>query len=1209
MKLKTLLLFILLHQCTLIFSQETSPKSSDNFLFEDKNGKLITDPSEKEEYLIKRKKALEIYSKNNKSKALLNQVPVQLCSNGGFEEFVNENGVNVLKNFQYTVDYPLNPIQCKSSTETSNLSIKQYNPNDNGLMATTVPSNHIDEFIGNIDGFDQYCLKLNYKESGATMTLVQAQRFKTDNENILKFNYKAVLQSIPGDDHLNEQPYFKARILNKSGSVVSEFCLIADTENCIYTQASILEGNNIILYTKNWQSGTLDISSIPNNENFTVEFMTTRCGLSGHFGYSYIDDICTSHTDENLQGSIELDPLYQSCPHSSISICGSFTIPNSGNIKATVKSIELKVYDSTNKVIFTTSSTTNVDLNKKRFCFDLDLTSLPDITKESYNVSASINYDIETDKINCTGTSFNEVKDDDSNAGWDITFLNCDPKCKLTLEPASLTLCDDDKNGKETFDLTDLEPLVAGKQTGIKFSYFTKLDDATTDKNPISNFKNYDTFSTTLFVRATLDPTCYKIIAVKLIVKNPAANITGVLNVCSGSTLLTATKGVSYLWSSGEKTQSINATKTGLYSVTVTDALGCKALGEVTILPNSVAAQPTIKVTQPDCFKDTGTISVTSPASSYSFDDGVTWDTNSEIKNVPIGTYLVKIRTASGCESYNTKINLIPFLGSFPDYSKTDPKFCGDFGTITITTQGSSYSFDDGITWGSSNTSGNLPSGNYHIRVKDIFGCISNYNNVELNSEFLPDPEFTVSNPYCSNLGSITITTPASSYSFDGGTVWQASNTLTGLTSGSYIIKIKNNIGCTSTTAYVYLNDLEYTYPNYKITEAGCDTYASIEIKTLGDMYSFDNGLTWTANPILKNLDGGTNYQLIVQKGGTCKSNTQYTSINSYYRPSPIANDFEVTLCDDLNDGNEVIDLAIYNSNLTQTPASNQFEYYTTLSGATQSDRNSIISNYNAHTLSNSNNTVYVRVISQFGCATVVALKFIFLDSPRIKMQDKYPLCVNKSVAINAGSGYDSYLWSNGKKTQTINVLVPGDYWVNVTEKHGALICDSTKEFNVFLSNPATITSINTRDWSEIDNIISVYQSGLGDYEYSLDNITYQDSNTFTDLSNGEYTVYVRDKFGCGTTTEEVYLLMYPRFFTPNGDEYNDTWKIKLSNFEDGLTVKIFDRNGKLLKMLTNKTEGWNGTYNGQELPSSDYWFVVNRANGKEHKGHFTLKR
>lgn len=1208
MKFKIFLLFILLFPYSFVFSQETNPNSPATFLFENQSGALITNPSEQEEYLEKRKKALQSHSKNNKLKAT-SQVPVQLCSNGGFEEFTIQNGYSVLKNFQYSIDNPLNPIQCKSGSNNEVYGIAKYHPNNFGLMATTVPSTYIDEFIGSIDGFDQYCLKLNHKDSWTTMTLVQAERFKTDNEDVVKFNYKVVLQSVVGDDHLNEQPYFKARVLNNKGQVVSEFCLIADTENCIYTQAPVLINDSLILYTKNWQTGTLDISSIPNNENFTIEFMTTRCGLTGHFGYSYVDDICISHTDENLQGSIELDPLYESCPTKPVAICGRFTIPNSGDVRATVKAIELKVYDSSKKLIYTTSKTTSLDLIKKRFCFDLDLTKLPNITAENYNVSASISYDVEVGKASCKGTSFNTITDDDANPGWDITFLNCDPKCILTLEPASLTLCDDDKNGKEAFDLSLLDPLVAGKQTGITYSYFTKIEDATADKNPIVDFKNYDSYSTTLFVRATLDANCYKIIAAKLIVKNPSVNISGVLNVCNGSTLLTATKGSSYLWSNGEKTQSINAATTGLYSVTVTDSFGCVSTGNVTILPTTVATLPTIVITQPDCFSLTGTISVTSPASEYSFDNGVTWGTNSEIKNAALGNYAVKIRTVNGCESYSSYIKIIPFLSSFPNYKKIDPNFCGDFGSITITTLATSYSFDDGLSWQPNNTRTNLPSGNYKIRVKDSFGCISNFNNVELNSDFLENPTYTISNPYCSKLGSITITTPAEQYSFDGGTTWQTSNTKTDLKVGSYLIKIKNKLGCTSNFIYIYLEEFSDSYPDYELIEAGCDTYASIKITTPGDLYSFDNGVHWTTDPILKNLNGGTYYQILVRRDGNCYSRPRYESIYSYFRPLPIANDAEITLCDDLNDGFEKIDLSFYNSILTTTPSSNQFEYYTSLLGATNGDTHSKIFNFSNYIVNSANNTVYVKVISQYGCFTIVELKFILLDSPRIKMQDKYPLCLNKSVTINAGAGYDSYLWSNGEKTESINIMSPGDYWVNVIEKHGSLNCDSTKKINVFLSDPAKITSINTKDFSESENTISIFQSGLGQYEYSLDNLTYQESNTFSNLPNGEYTVYVRDKFGCGTTREEVYLLMYPRFFTPNNDGHNDTWKVKLSEFEEGLTVSIFDRYGKLVKTLKNNTETWDGTLNGTQLPSSDYWFAVTRVNGKEHKGHFSLKR
>ena len=160
------------------------------------------------------------------------------------------------------------------------------------------------------------------------------------------------------------------------------------------------------------------------------------------------------------------------------------------------------------------------------------------------------------------------------------------------------------------------------------------------------------------------------------------------------------------------------------------------------------------------------------------------------------------------------------------------------------------------------------------------------------------------------------------------------------------------------------------------------------------------------------------------------------------------------------------------------------------------------------------------------------------------------------------------------------------------------------------MSNVAKITNIETQDWTDNENIITVNTSSnsYGNYEFSIDGINYQDSNIFSGLISGAYTVYVRDKNECGIAKDEIFLLMYPKFFTPNGDGYNDTWAIKYSHIEPNLKVDIFDRYGKLLKRLTNKNS-WDGKCNGHELPSTDYWFVVTRENGKEYRGHFNMKR
>lgn len=1205
MTMKYYLLLIFFFTYTISFSQNQTTNSFDlTKKIEDANGNLITDTKEKIKFYKKKQSLIDIQQKKfNSNKAL---TPVYLCSNGTFEEFQTVSGVNILNDFLYTQNDLLNPLQCRDLNATASNGIPQYNPSTFNIMATTVPSNYLDEFIGNINAFDQYALKINYKESFQAASLVQTKRFKTNNESSLKFNFKAVLQSITGNNHVDEQPFFKARVINNAGVVVSEFCLIADTENCIFTQAPVLEGGSIVLYTPNWQSGILDISSIPNNQTFTVEFLASRCGLSGHFGYAYIDDICLLHSNESLQGSIELDPLNKICPTLPISVCGSFTIPSSGGISATVTSIVLTVKDNSNTVVYTTPITSSLDLTTKRFCFDLTAANLPNTTTGSYNVSVVINYGIT--QTNCSGTNFNSAQDDDANPGWDIWFLNC-TNCPVNVQTTSLSLCDTNKDGKEFFNLTNTNNLIITPNTGLTFSYFTNLTDATNDTNPIVAFTNYESYSATLFVRITQGPTCYKIIPIELIVKNPHATISGVLNVCSGSTVLNASPGTSYLWNNGATTQSVTITNVGTYSVTVVDSNGCSSLASVTILANQPAPQPTILVTQPTCSTATGIISVTSPAAQYSFDDGATWGTTSTISNLSIGSYQVKIITATGCTSFSTTINIVPFQSSFPSLTHTDPTFCGDVGTITITSVADFYSFDDGATWTTNNTAINLPSGTYNVRTKDSFGCISNYNSVTLDSEFLGAPVYTKYNPYCGNLGSITIDTPATEYSFDGGTIWQTSNTLSNLTSGSYIIQIRDAQGCTSPTVYVYLNDLENSYPEYTVDPAGCGKYATITITTPGDSYSFDGGTTWTSNNVLTNLIGGDSHVIMVMKNPNCFSNPYSVYLYNTYLPLPTPNDYTTTECDALNDGTEIIDLSIYESNLISNATNYTFAYYTSLLGAENQLTANQIMNSSSYTMSNANDTVYVRIVSAAGCSSVVKLKINFINSPVIFMENTYPLCVDKSVFIRAGIGFDSYLWSTGQTSESIIITQPGNYSVTVTENHAAgLVCTATHNFTIFLSNFATVTSIETFDWTENDNVIIANVTGIGVWEYSLDGVHYQDSNTFTNLPIGTYHVTIRDKNGCGIVGEEVFLLNYPKFFTPNNDDYNDIWKVKFSQYEPRIKVEIYDRSGKLLKIL-DSTNSWDGTHNGQLMPSDDYWFVVHRANGKTHKGHFAMKR
>lgn len=146
---------------------------------------------------------------------------------------------------------------------------------------------------------------------------------------------------------------------------------------------------------------------------------------------------------------------------------------------------------------------------------------------------------------------------------------------------------------------------------------------------------------------------------------------------------------------------------------------------------------------------------------------------------------------------------------------------------------------------------------------------------------------------------------------------------------------------------------------------------------------------------------------------------------------------------------------------------------------------------------------------------------------------------------------------------------------------------------------------------------IEIVAQGTGDYEYAINGGEFQDDPQFFDVPPGINTVIINDKNGCGTTEPIEFLVVgYPKFFTPNGDGIHDNWNILGIETLSNPAVFIFDRYGKLLKQLDGTTLGWDGTFNGRALPSSDYWFRLDYErddNGvfvaRSVRRHFTLVR
>ncbi len=136
----------------------------------------------------------------------------------------------------------------------------------------------------------------------------------------------------------------------------------------------------------------------------------------------------------------------------------------------------------------------------------------------------------------------------------------------------------------------------------------------------------------------------------------------------------------------------------------------------------------------------------------------------------------------------------------------------------------------------------------------------------------------------------------------------------------------------------------------------------------------------------------------------------------------------------------------------------------------------------------------------------------------------------------------------------------------------------------------------------------------FGDVEYQLNNSEWQSSPEFdtTDLC-GTQELRARLISGCSNVATTTFVAEnYPTYFTPNQDGYNDMWNMECLEGNPTAKLYIFDRHGSLLKTTNVDGAGWDGTFQGNPLPSSDYWFKATYDDdGVERTitGHFALKR
>jgi len=274
--------------------------------------------------------------------------------------------------------------------------------------------------------------------------------------------------------------------------------------------------------------------------------------------------------------------------------------------------------------------------------------------------------------------------------------------------------------------------------------------------------------------------------------------------------------------------------------------------------------------------------------------------------------------------------------------------------------------------------------------------------------------------------------------------------------------------------------------------------------------------------------------------------------------------------------------------------------------------------------------TIYVKAQeADLSCGGIQGFNIVVNATPPISLLDSYTICFDPSakppVIVSANTLNDRFEWKNANGTilstdQDFILNQVGQFSLTVYKIENGIECSNTKEFEVVNPPIPTFSEIIVDTEDEKNNTISVTVDGNSSYEFSLDNIDYfgnANNYFFNNVDAGLQTIYVRDLDNCEQAIQiTVSVIGFKKYFTPNGDGENDFWNIKgldKTSFKS-IDVKIFDRFGKLIYSITDfDSIGWNGSYNGKNLNSNNFWFkakIVDKDDNEiNESGNFSLIR
>lgn len=786
---------------------------------------------------------------------------------------------------------------------------------------------------------------------------------------------------------------------------------------------------------------------------------------------------------------------------------------------------------------------------------------------------------------------------------------------------SDIIICDNDQDGLSTVNLENLKNSISS-DTGIEINYFPSINEANANDNEIINTLNYQAQTATIYAKVSYNTTgCFALVPIRFIVNTLPVfiPITNFRHCESDGNQI-----ADFLFS--EKDSEILNGQQGkevFYFETESNAINNVNPINKSEIYNNTSQTQTIHVrvqnsTNTSCFGvssfiiEVGSIPIyNTPINVFQCDD-ISNDAVEEFSMTTIATYIA----LNSPESLDITFHL-----SQEDAQNQENALPDDF-TNTVNPQEIFVSVDNNTyCQGIASFTLNVvqspeinPASAIEVCDSNTDG-ISNFDLTVAEMEVLQIRQDNIVISYYENASDLeTNTNPIG----DPSNYSNTSNPQT------VYIEVTNTVSNCEVSVPIELSvNLPPTLASLPLTEVCNNTDNAFDLNSMipeliGDQdnvdvsfYASQDDAFLQSNPLSTFYIYSTNYETIYVRAEVVA--TQCVSFNNFsfrVNPLPAANSVpDLEVCDDDFDALFTFDLSQQTPLVIGNLNPNEYSvsYFETEDNA--ENNTDVISN-TIYTASH-NQSFYIRLENNAThCYTITSFSTLIQPKPSVDITDQVICLDNLPLTVTAETGYssDSYLWSTGELTPTIIIEDIGSYWVTVTTAFG---CSTTSQFNVQESESAEINFTETIDFSNPNNI-TVSISGIGNYQYQLDDQDPQDSNIFTNVALGPHTITVIDLYGCNSTTKEVVIIDAPQFLTPNGDGYFDTWHITGVDQLPGTVVTIFDRYGKLLKILKHNSRGWDGNYNGNAMPATDYWYLAKVVKGSisfEVKGHFALRR